>query len=145
MPKIKNTIKIALTILIPLFFIIFLVGGCSFKYMDWQYYKFLCLCNTQAKNNILNTEIDNTIKIKDMESINYSRVNITNRITKISFQNIHKKSRVVYYEQERYFYRNYGIFLQGDEGRGFYLKYNDLLDCFPQARYLDKEYNNYAK
>ncbi|RDU59237.1 hypothetical protein CQA53_11585, partial [Helicobacter didelphidarum] len=34
------TIKRILIFLISLCVILFFVGGCSFRYMDWQYYKF---------------------------------------------------------------------------------------------------------
>lgn len=35
------------------FVVLFFAGGCSFKYMDWQYYKFKRLCkNNYNKINI---------------------------------------------------------------------------------------------
>ena len=45
MTKIKSLLKISLPILIPLFFIIFLAGGCSLKLIDPQYYEFRKLCS----------------------------------------------------------------------------------------------------
>ena len=50
MLKLKQifTIKRILISLISLFFILFFVGGCSFRLMDWQWYKFLQLVENES-------------------------------------------------------------------------------------------------
>ncbi|EDO7130799.1 hypothetical protein OHY48_001972 [Campylobacter coli] len=39
------------------------------------------------------------------------------------------ENQVVYYRINTYFYDNYGIFLKGDEGAGFYFRYHKRLYC----------------
>lgn len=126
-----------LIILFPIFFILFLVGGCSFKYVDWQYYEFKRLCNTKAKRNIIDQGLYEKSKLDEFYSTNPPNEKIQNRITKMYFENIHRPSNKTFYEYETYFYDNYGIFLKGDEGRGWYIDFSEVLDCKPKISYKD--------
>ena len=142
MPTIKQyftlkKITLFLTILLPIFFILFLAGGCSFKYMDWQYYKFKELCNTKAKRSIIDKELYEKSELNEFYSTNPPNEKVQSRITKMYFKNIHKLSNKVFYEYETYFYDNYGIFLKGDEGRGWHIDFSEVLDCKPKISYKD--------
>lgn len=144
-----------LLIPLPLFFMLFLAGGCSFKYIDPQYYKFIKLC--QNVNNEVtiynkdyweifsNREKGNTrhddkgeyyynenlnqkiyFDYTKAESINVSQkknFTLTKTIFEDYYNNIH------YANHSMYFYDDYGIFLIGDEGAGFKLRFYQYYYC----------------
>lgn len=136
----KNTFNLSkiflyiLLFLLPIFIILFLAGGCSFKYTDLQYYEFKGLCSSKAKKLVLHRKIFETTKVNEIKSINYHNEKINSRITKISFENIYK-NKIVYYEYETYLYDNYGIFLKGDEAAGWHWENSEILDCKPETSY----------
>ncbi|EAI4384554.1 hypothetical protein A0X21_09635 [Campylobacter coli] len=53
---------------------------------------------------------------------------IKDRIVETRFER-KNENQVVYYRINTYFYDNYGIFLKGDEGAGFYFRYHKRLYC----------------
>ena len=105
--------------------------------MDWQYYKFKELCNTKAKRSIIDKELYEKSELNEFYSTNPPNEKVQSRITKMYFKNIHKLSNKVFYEYETYFYDNYGIFLKGDEGRGWHIDFSEVLDCKPKISYKD--------
>ena len=124
MTKIKSLLKISLPILIPLFFIVFLAGGGSFKLIDPQYYEFRKLCTMHSGKTLIGDK-------PSKQFIAYNNViykNLGSRVREMSFQEI-INNEITFYENYTYFYDNYGIFLSGDEGRGFYFSHKELLDC----------------
>ena len=116
-------ITIFLAILFPIFFILFLAGGCSFKLIDPQYYEFKRLCGNAGK-------VIFGKPTKDYNNVKYIvHKEIQSRIKEISFQKA-INNQVEFYINNTYFYYNYGIFLRGDEGRGWYTKFGyEILDC----------------
>ncbi|MDY5184971.1 hypothetical protein [Helicobacter trogontum] len=160
MPTIKQyftlkKITLFLTILLPIFFILFLAGGCSFKLIDPQYYRFLSLCENVDSEVVIhnrdyweiienrrkgNTQIDDRgeyfynkrinkriyFDFTQLKSINVSQRDIGG-LTIATFEHfydsIHYATEVVY----SYSYK--GIFLGGDEGRGFYWYYEKHKYC----------------
>lgn len=160
MPTIKQyftlkKITLFLTILLPIFFILFLAGGCSFKLIDPQYYRFLSLCeNVDSEVTIYNqdywemyknrgegnTQTDNKgeyyydkklgkkiyfdfMKFKHINVEQKDIGGLTIAMFKDFYDNIHYATRTTY----SYTYK--GIFLGGDEGRGFYWYYEKHKYC----------------
>lgn len=103
--KFKTIFKKLTLFLLSVYLLLFLAGGCSYKYMDTQYYEFKSLC-------YLNT---GKVLIKD--------------------ESVKNENQIVYYHNT-YFYDNYGIFLEGDEGAGLYFKYMKVLSC----KSIDKKF-----
>ena len=134
MTNIKSLLKISLPILIPLFFIIFLAGGCSFKLIDPQYYEFRKLCKEKAGAIIYNIELFENYKSTKWKSIKPN--DITNgRIRQfyreeVYFDNILVKKHI------GFIYMNYGLFLEGDEGAGFGLNYAQKIGCNENNKYI---------
>lgn len=159
MPTIKQyftlkKITLFLTILLPIFFILFLAGGCSFKLIDPQYYRFLSLCkNVDSEVTIYNQDyfdiIKNSKNIKTNDKgcfysekleqeicfggfaysksnrvvIEYNKFGLKKSIQKRYYNDIH------YLDYTLYVYTYYGLFLRGDEGRGWHWETEDSLEC----------------
>lgn len=151
MLKVKQifTLKRILISLISLCVMLFFVGGCSFRLMDWQWYQVKNLCKNESGIYILNKELYEdmitynlqdskyTRKMEEFNKTEYERYEPTkyNRIYKLDYR------KYYYYDSARdepymvsfqrsFAYKNYGIFLTGDEGRGFEMKSSEILECF---------------
>ncbi|RDU60382.1 hypothetical protein CQA53_10945 [Helicobacter didelphidarum] len=145
------TIKRILISLVSLFFILFFVGGCSFRLMDWQYYKFVKLCKKPNKAIIYNKNIYD-LYIKADKQINfYQGEKFYDKNTNQTFyvdsfllkgryvneissslsesRNIVYYNKQPFYEYSSYWYKETGLFLSGDEGAGFIWKNNRTLYC----------------
>ena len=153
-------ITIFLAILFPIFFILFLAGGCSFKLIDPQYYKFKRLCkNVDSEVTIYNQDYFDIIKNrKDIKTndkgcfysekleqeicfgnfqmetyIEYER----GRLSKILVKEYYDRNHFATYTKYRYDYSN--LRFAGDEGAGFYIR---LADDFFSCSYLKKNSTN---
>ena len=125
-----KSITIFLAILFPIFFILFLAGGCSFKLIDPQYYKFKRLCVTYAGKTFLGDKPPKNFVYGD----HFIRKQLTSRIVETAFE-LKSNNEIVFFKNNTYFYDNYGIFLKGDEGAGWHIKFGyEILDC----EYIDK-------
>ena len=133
------------------FFILFLVGGCSFKYMDWQYYEFKKLCaNVDSEVVIHNQDYFDIIKNhKNIETDDKGCFYSEKLQQEICFGNFDYKggtefergnlskvkwelwySDIHYATQIGYNYKYFGLWLQGNEAAGFYIELaNDLSSC----------------
>ena len=144
-----------LTILFSIFFILFLVGGCSFKSIDPQYYKFKKLCaNVDSQVEVYNQDywevIENRRKgntrIDDKGEYYYNKklnkkiyfdfmkfksINIKQKdiggLTIATFKHFYDNTH--YATEVIYSYTYRGIFLGGDEGGGFYWYYKKHKYC----------------
>lgn len=142
------TIKSILISLISLFFILFFVGGCSFKYMDWQYYKFKKLLENESGLYIFDRKLYEEVKsineYIELPNKKYTLGLLSNGYELLyeveNQENKEVNSRVYSYKDFMYFYYDekcnkhyisyflgfsyniYGLWLVGDEGIGFYLK-----------------------
>ncbi len=141
--------------LLPVYLLLFLVGGCSYKYMDPQYYEFKKLCkdidnkviiynkvywelySNREKGNTMhdekgefffNQKINKKIyfDFKKSESINVLQKNKFT-LTEVTFEDYY--DGIHYSTHLSYIYNDYGIFLGGDEGAGFYFRYHKRLYC----------------
>ena len=150
MTNIKSLLKISLPILIPLFFIIFLAGGCSFKLIDPQYYEFRKLCSRVDIEIVIHNkyffEIQKNKKFIETDDNGCFYDEILKE--KICFGYFQRKSNEVhnkwgltktiaedYYKNTHYSTSTYykysysGLFLKGDEGAGFWIDTKDLRTC----------------
>lgn len=151
--SLSNLSKIFLYVLLfllPIFIILFLAGGCSFKYMDPQYYEFKRLCK-EAENVIYDEELYR-LYLNAKKHISFYKGNsFYNEETGQEFfvdffdaKHNHSKDissklsenvNVFYYKNEPFYkfssfwYDDYGIFLDGDEGAGFHWKNKHTLYC----------------
>lgn len=69
------TLKRIIAFLMSAFVVLFFVGGCSFKYMDWQYYVYEKLCDTAGGYYIYDNKLYDEILI-----VNQNRNNAYNNI-----------------------------------------------------------------
>ena len=131
------------------FAVLFFIGECSFKYMDWQYYVARDMCKNESGIYILNKELYEdmitynlqdskyTRKMEEFNKTEYERYEPTkyNRIYKLDYRkyyyydSVRNEPYIVSFERS-FAYKNYGIFLTGDEGRGFMVKTFEILECF---------------
>lgn len=141
------TLKRILKGLVSLFLILFFAGGCSFKYMDWQYYKFLRLLENKSGLYIFDKKLYEEIQgqnreFKELPNGEYSLGFLSNGYeilykyedydfkqvySRISTIKKHKKYVKDLYGAEYivsfnkyYQYTTYSIILSGDEGGGFH-------------------------
>ena len=121
----KTIFKNLALFLLPVYLLLFLAGGCSYKYMDPQYYEFESLCYLNAGKVLIE---DESIKNKTGIRVTPTSKQITDRIAETGFER-KNKNQIVYYRIDTYLYDNYGIFLEGDEGAGFYFGYMEILSC----------------
>ena len=135
MNRLKNifTPKRVAIFFLSIFLILFFAGGCSFKYMDWQYYKFKSLCENEAGRIILNETL-----YEDYRNPNYKQ----HKPSDIYRGRILEFSRgITYYDKKiisihrGFIYYNYGIFFSGDEGGGFNLNLKKEIGCTENNRF----------
>ncbi|ARJ56095.1 hypothetical protein [Campylobacter cuniculorum] len=128
----KTIFKNLALFLLPVYLLLFLAGGCSYKYMDPQYYEFESLCYLNAGKVLIGNEPKNFIY---GDHIIHKQINKS--IKEISFQKFYN-NQLVFYQNDTYLYDNYGIFLEGDEGAGFYFGYMEILSC----KDIDKKFKS---
>ncbi|EMK6456933.1 hypothetical protein V9J11_001866, partial [Campylobacter coli] len=128
----KTIFKKFTLFLLPVYLLLFLVGGCSYKYMDPQYYEFKSLCYFNLGKVLIE---DESIKNKTNIIVTPKSKQIKDRIVETRFER-KNENQVVYYRINTYFYDNYGIFLKGDEGAGLYFRYMEVLSC----KNIDKKF-----
>ena len=137
-------ITIFLAILFPIFFILFLAGGCSFKFIDPQYYEFKRLCK-EAKNVIYDEELYRIYKARynkeryydektqkeylmsDFRTIKTHIVKISDKLT-INENTIFYQD-IPFYKYSSFWYDYAGLFLYGDEAAGFGWETDRTLYC----------------
>ncbi|WP_104717789.1 hypothetical protein [Helicobacter trogontum] len=144
------SLKYALYLIFGIF-VIALLNGCSFKYIDPQYYEFKRLCKKEAQGIILNNILFNLyLKAKQKISF-YNGIKFYDEITKQEFlvDNFELKSRknrdisnrlrefknVYYYKNEPFYeflsfsYNYKGLFLKGDEAAEWHWENERALYC----------------
>ena len=160
MNRLKNifTPKRVAIFFLSIFLILFFAGGCSFKYMDWQYYKFKILCENVHNEKVIYDDDywEMLQKYRQAMRDNYTKYYYYEKLDKnLSFQNweevllkseigfgigklikenfdqhyLDEEHNVKIINYNRYIYINKGLWIGGDEGGGFYLITNDKLDC----------------
>ena len=111
---------------------IFVLSGCSFKYFDPQYYKFLSL-NKKAGKFIYNEKLYKEINFRHIDGYPktfsngytletyFSETQISKRIKNEYFEIFYKNgnTKSLVFVINSYTYIGYGLWLEGDEGRGF--------------------------
>lgn len=155
MNKLKSifTLKRVIVFFLSIFFILFLGGGCSFKYINPQYYRFVKLCKDVDKKVVVYNKyyFDIIKSIKDIKTddrgcfyneelkqeicfgyfssshnsvvFKYNKFGLRKTIQKRHYKNIHYLDYIVYT------YTYYGLFLRGDEGVGFYWDTENTMEC----------------
>ena len=155
------TIKRILISLISLFFILFFVGGCSFRLMDWQYYMARDMCKNESGYYIYDKKLyDEAEKIHwNSKLSNGYALGIVGGYSLYEKDKIisTKYSRIIKYINYEYFYidnnarkniiyqgidigyHNYGLWLSGDEGAGFGLHEHEILTCGLNKQFIFKD------
>ncbi|WP_186299280.1 hypothetical protein [Campylobacter jejuni] len=128
----KTIFKKLTLFFLPVYLLLFLAGGCSYKYMDPQYYEFKKLCYLNAGKVLIK---DESVKNETSIIVTPESKQIKDRIVETRFER-KNENKIVYYRINTYFYDNYGIFLEGDEGAGLYFKYMKVLSC----KSIDKKF-----
>lgn len=137
--------------------VIFMLSGCSFKYFDPQWYKYKKFCNEVDGKYIYNKKINDELEKSD----EYKKIFVEYPITLSSGivvymdVNTEKIGNMIKWESTRYYYNKkgkkcliatlksvryteYGLWLKGDEGRGFWFKINRELGCIGKDFYMDE-------
>lgn len=113
-----------------IFYFILIMGGISFKSIDPQYYEFKRLCVAYAGKTFVGDKPPKNFVYGD----HFIRKQLTSRIVETAFE-LKSNNEIVFFKNNTYFYDNYGIFLKGDEGAGWHIKFgSEVLDC----EYIDK-------
>ena len=121
---------------------LFFIGECSFKYMDWQYYVARDMCKNESGYYIYDEKL-----YKETEKTNYN-AHLSNgyRLQLRSGYGLYENEKIMrkfYYIDSHnkecliskliaFEYISYGLWLQGDEGRGFWIETKEILDILPQ-------------
>ena len=136
------------SLILPCFSLIFyfmlIMGGISFKSIDPQYYKFKRLCK-EAKNVIYDEELYRIYKARynkeryydEKTQKEYLQQDFKTRSTEAVYisKDLNRFDNYLYYKEKLiYFYEDYwydykGLFLQGDEGIGWYWETDRALYC----------------
>ncbi|MCI7411565.1 MAG: hypothetical protein MSS67_07685 [Helicobacter bilis] len=112
--------------------IMFLVSGCSFKYFDPQWYEFLSL-NKEAGKFIYDEKLYKEINFRHIDGYPktfsngytletyFKEIQINSRIKNEYFEIFYKNGDMknLVFVINSYTYSGYGLWLEGDEGRGF--------------------------
>lgn len=138
----KRKISYTLFAFLPAFlgsiacFIVIVVGGFSFKYVDWQYYKFKELC--KGEGVIINylSEYKALKEEYGWNTIYNEPIKVTSRIEEHSYYT-QLNNGIKVYEYKFYTYKYFGIFLVGDAGAGFDWITERTTGCKP---YKNKEH-----
>ena len=120
-------ITIFLAILFPIFFILFLIGGCSFKLIDPQYYKFKRLCRGAGQINF-NQQLYEDYKNPKYKEVKPNDIYVNSRIIEFSRRKTYFDNKIIALHKG-FIYINYGIFLRGDEAAGFYFRFKEEIGC----------------
>lgn len=120
-------ITIFLAILFPIFSMLFFVGGCSFKYIDWQYYKFKELCKGAGQINF-NQQLYEDYKNPKYKEVKVDDIYVNSRIVEFSRKQTYFDNKIIALHKG-FIYINYGVFLKGDEGTGFYFRFKEEIGC----------------
>ncbi|WP_394966793.1 hypothetical protein [uncultured Helicobacter sp.] len=151
------SLKYALYLIFGIF-VIALLNGCSFKYIDPQYYKFKRLCKEVEKDNTIYDDnlynlflkakqkisfyngrkfYDETTKqefLVDNFDIKFDSQEISNRLSKTIYKLLYNEKE--FYRYSAYNYHYSGLFLKGDEGAGWHIDFdNEILQCKPKISY----------
>ncbi|TLD80641.1 hypothetical protein [Helicobacter trogontum] len=155
------TLRKIIIFLAVVFVVLFFVGGCSFTYMDWQYYVARDMCKNESGYYIYDEKL-----YKETEKTNYN-AHLSNgyRLQLRSGYGLYenekiiptKYSRIIQYINYEYFYidnngkknliyqgidigyHNYGLWLSGDEGAGFGLNEHKILTCGFNTHFILKD------
>ena len=143
------SLKYALYLIFGIF-VIALLNGCSFKYIDPQYYKFKKLCaNVDSEVEVYNQDYFDIIKNRknirtDVRGCfyneklqqeicfgNFQMETYTEyekgRLSKTSIKEYYNRVHFATYTKYRYDYKN--LKLQGDEAAGWHWETDDFLTC----------------
>ena len=137
---------------------IFVFSGCvSLKYFDPQWYKFRKFCNKVDGKYIYNKKINDELE----ESNEYKKIfveypiTLSSGIVVYSDTSTEKIGNMIKWESIRYYYdkkgdkcliaiiktaryTEYGLWLQGDEGRGIWLETNKEIGCIGKNFHMDE-------
>ena len=122
-----KSIAIFLAILFPIFFILFLIGGCSFKLIDPQYYEFKRLCRGAGQINF-NQQLYEDYKNPKYKEVKPNDIYVNSRIIEFSRRKTYFDNKIIALHKG-FIYINYGIFLRGDEAAGFYFRFKEEIGC----------------
>ena len=112
--------------------VVFLFSGCSLKYFDPQYYKFLSL-NKESGKFICNEKLYKEINFRYADGYPkrfsngyaletyFKEIQISKRIKNDYFEIFYKNgdTKNLVFVINSYIYIGYGLWLEGDEGAGF--------------------------
>ena len=122
-----KSIAIFLAILFPIFFILFLSSGCSFKLIDPQYYEFKELCRGAGQINF-NQQLYEDYKNPKYKEVKPDDIYVNSRIIEFSRRKTYFDNKIIALHKG-FIYINYGIFLRGDEAAGFYFRFKEEIGC----------------
>lgn len=109
------------------FVVLFFAGGCSFKYMDWQYYKFKKLCKRAGQINF-NQQLYEDYKNPKYKEVKVDDIYVNSRIVEFSRGQTYFDDKIIALHKG-FIYINYGVFLKGDEAAGFYFRFKEEIGC----------------
>ncbi|MCI6313483.1 MAG: hypothetical protein MR591_06825 [Helicobacter sp.] len=136
--------------------IMFLVGGCLFKYFDWQYYK----CKSLAKKKveyIVNEKMYEILTKKQggvtfvvdreydfIESTNYGCIkSVVDEkycfLDKINQETMMCDDEYLVYYRKIFVYQNPDFWIMSDEGSGFGIKWHNSLRCSNEQKFTFKD------
>ena len=139
--------------------IMFLLSGCSFKYFDPQWYKFKSLVKKESGFYIYDKDLFqeyNKKGVKNILSNGYDvKYNTDETIRQLDSRLTEYKRFEVYYIDSSgkehiisyikgFTYTHYGLWLKGDEGRGFYWETKETIDreATSKNKFYMEEKNN---
>ena len=113
-----------------IFYFILITGGISFKSIDPQYYEFKELCKGAGEIINYSSKYESLKKEYGWNTIYNKPIKVTNRIEEHSYYN-QLNNVIIFYEYNFYIYKYFGIFLKGDEGRGWHWETESTVGCKP--------------
>ncbi|MGX3045133.1 hypothetical protein [Helicobacter sp. T3_23-1056] len=133
----QKIFKILLKSIIPFFFVLFIVGGCSIIYADPKLYVCVAYEKIKGHTTIYNRELYNEVVslydsnneaklsngyavIYDMESFDFFNIAISKGTF---YYNDKNNAKHLIYSYSTCTYTEYGLWLKGDEGGGFWLQF----------------------
>ena len=139
-------IAIFLARLFPIFLMLFLSSGCSFKLIDPQYYKFKELCKEAENEKIIYDEElyriykarynkeryydEKTQKEYLMSDFTITKTRIVKLGNKLTInENTLFYKNIPFYKYSSFWYDYKGLFLQGDEAAGWHWENERALYC----------------
>ncbi|RDU59584.1 hypothetical protein CQA53_11380 [Helicobacter didelphidarum] len=147
--------------IIGILVVVVMFSGCGFRYFDPQYYEFKGLAEKESGFYIVEAEffdefqqenfknLSNGYRVKSEEITDMTIIN--SRICEYRFSMLYfidssnKKHIISYYRVFRY--KEHGLWLRGDEGRGFWWQNTQNIDhtSWNNVFYYNKENGSFIK